>query len=343
MNYLAGFDIGGTKIAITLARLYNGTIELQKKRQLATPKGLPWQSSLELIANTFLEMLSESSLSLKDFQGIGISCGGPLDSKSGTILCPPNLPGWTNVPVTEYFSSLFHIPCFLQNDADACALAEWKFGAGRHTENMVFLTFGTGFGAGLILNGKLYSGASNLAGELGHCRASQARIGSYAPVGYGKAGSFEGFCSGGGIAELGRSMVLERFQQGLSTSFCPNLTDLPGLTAKTIGKAAEAGDPVAQEIYRLSGLCLGSALSVLVDLLNPEKIVIGSIYARCTQLLRQPALQVLEQEALARNREACQIVPAMLGESLGDVAALTVALSGNAQVLSIKIPGQPAI
>ena len=231
--------------------------------------------------------------------------------------------------MTEYFTSRFGVPCFLQNDADACAVAEWSFGAGRGCDNMVFLTFGTGFGAGLILGGRLYSGASNMAGEIGHCRCPQVDGQPYAPVGYGKAGSFEGFCSGGGIANLGKTVAIEHLQRGTPAGFCPTWEDLETITAKGLAEAASAGDPAALEIYRCSGRHLGAALALLVDLLNPDRIVIGSIYARSQQLLRESALEVLERETLSVNRGACQILPAQLGEHLGDVAALSVALLGR--------------
>ena len=133
---------------------------------------------------------------------IGISCGGPLDSKKGIIFSPPNLPGWDNVPITRILSDEFGVETALQNDANACALAEWLMGAERGHSNMIFLTFGTGMGAGLILNGRLYSGTNDLGGEVGHIRLAKT-----GPVGFGKAGSFEGFCSGGGIAQLAKSIV----------------------------------------------------------------------------------------------------------------------------------------
>jgi glucokinase len=114
---------------------------------------------------------------------VGISCGGPLDGKKGMVLSPPNLPGWDEFPVVRLVEEKTGIRAKLSNDADACALAEWKFGAGKGCKNMVFLTFGTGFGAGLILNGALYTGANNMAGEIGHIRLER-----FGPVGYGKVG-----------------------------------------------------------------------------------------------------------------------------------------------------------
>lgn len=327
MNYIAGFDIGGTKLAVTLACLRGDTLDVLEKEKLPTPQG-SWEPALALLEKTLRSLLEKRGLASHDLSGLGVSCGGPLDSQAGLILSPPNLPGWDRVPVTEYFSQRFETPCFLQNDADACAVAEWTFGAGKGCRNMVFLTSGTGFGAGLILNGQLYSGARNLAGELGHCRCPQVDGSPYAPVGYGKAGSFEGFCSGGGIAGLGRAVALERLQQGHPSKFCPTFQDLDTITALSIALAAETGDPDALEIYRCSGRHLGAALALLVDLLNPERIVLGSIYARSRDLLEGPAQEVLNREALSLNRDACRILPAQLGEHLGDAAALSVALLG---------------
>ena len=106
---------------------------------------------------------------------MGISCGGPLDASSGVILSPPNLPGWDNVKIVQMIEEKFGVPCGLQNDANACALAEWRFGAGKGTKNMIFLTFGTGMGAGLILDGKLYAGTNGMAGEIRDPSATEKR------------------------------------------------------------------------------------------------------------------------------------------------------------------------
>lgn len=139
----------------------------------------------------------------------GISCGGPLDSKTGVILSPPNLPGWDHIEITRHFTETLGVPARLINDANASALAEWKYGAGVGTQNMIFLTFGTGLGAGLVLNGALFEGTNGMAGEIGHMR-----LAAFGPSGYGKCGSFEGFCSGAGIAELARGFARETLQRG---------------------------------------------------------------------------------------------------------------------------------
>lgn len=315
-QWLLGFDVGGTKCAAILGRAEKDKVEVIEKTVFATAD-LP--DPYDCI-NTFIK---EAEKLLKKHpeahpDSLGISCGGPLDSAAGIIQSPPNLPGWDNVPICKILTDHFHIPVKLCNDADACALAEWRFGAGRGTKNMIFLTFGTGMGAGLILNGALYSGACGMAGECGHIRLAPE-----GPVGYGKQGSFEGFCSGGGIAQLGRMYARDH----LPLPWCRTEEDLPSITAKTIALAAAAGDKIAQDVMAESGRRLGYGLAILIDLLNPERIVIGSIFQRSEALLRPAMEQVLQQETLAQNRRICKIVPAELGDAVGDIAALSVAAS----------------
>ena len=209
----------------------------------------------------------------------------------------------------------------LQNDANACAVAEWKFGAGKDHNNVVFLTFGTGLGAGLILDGKLYSGTNDNAGEGGHIRLAPT-----GPVGYGKAGSFEGFCSGGGLAQLGYTIALEKVKEGIYPLYFKEGYAARDVTAKTIADAALLGDETALEVYRTCGEYLGRGLSIIIDILNPEVIVIGSIFARCQNLLWESAKNVIDKEALYLSSDCCKVVPAVLGEQIGDYAAIATAL-----------------
>lgn len=281
-----GLDIGGTKCAFLKGNLKG---EILFRKEVATQSYPAWETLL-------LELLPP--VNEKKPLAIGVSCGGPVNSKTGMILSPPNLPGWDEVPITGWLQSRYGVPAVLQNDADAGAMAEWRFGAGEGCENMVFLTFGTGFGAGLILNGRLYSGTNGMAGEIGHIRAAET-----GPVGYNKAGSFEGFCSGGGIAQLSG-----------------------GISAKEVVERAEKGDEQMEKVLFQSAVYLGRAVALLTDLLNPEKIVIGSIFARAEKWFREPMEQVFAEEALSHSRAVCQIVPAQLGDKIGDIAALSVAI-----------------
>lgn len=295
---ILGFDIGGTKSAVISGEKTPDGIKITDKIVFPTVvnSGVP----------EFIDFLCDEAEKLcKNPESIGISCGGPLDSKNGVIISPPNLPGWENTPICKIISDRFGCKVNLQNDANACAYAEWKFGAGKGTKNMIFLTFGTGLGAGLIIDGKLYSGTNDMAGEVGHIRLEKD-----GPIGFGKKGSAEGFCSGSGIRQLAEKTG--------SNAFSPS--------AKDVAKAANKGNETAKAIYENSGRHLGMLLSVLIDVLNPEKIVIGSIFARSENLLRPSMEAVIEKEALKTAASVCEIVPAKLNENIGDYAALATAI-----------------
>lgn len=312
---LLGFDIGGTKCAAVTALWDGENITILKKEKCPT--------DLTVTPEVMLDRLMGMADGILDGapDAIGISCGGPLDDRAGVILGPPNLPGWDHVEIVALVEAHYGVKAHLQNDANACAVAEWKFGAGRGTRNMAFLTFGTGLGAGLILDGRLYSGTNGNAGEVGHMRLSPD-----GPIGFGKRGSFEGFCSGGGIAQLGYIMAQEAIASGKSPSYFEAGMTECDVTAKTVGDAAEAGDETALAVYRTSGEYLGRGLAFMIDILNPERIVIGSIFARSRNLLWEAAKQEIEREALAPAAACCTVVPAELGEAIGDYAAIATAL-----------------
>jgi glucokinase len=179
---------------------------------------------------------------------------------------------------------------------------------------MVFLTLGTGLGAGIIANGGLYLGAGGDAGEIGHVRLSPT-----GPVGYHKAGSIEGWSSGGGIAQLAAQMLARPRRSS-------SLQAVENVTARDVGLAAQAGDAVARSILRRSGERLGQTLAMLLDVLNPQRIVLGGLAWRMGEPFMAPMRRVMEREALPQTLRACEVVPAALGEKIGDVAALCVAM-----------------
>jgi glucokinase len=318
-TYYLGIDIGGTKCAVIAG---TEKMDILEKEMFPTET----QKGPKYALDRLIESIGRITGKLTSYKLIaaGISCGGPLDSRKGIIQSPPNLPGWDNIEIVRLFSEILHVPVFLQNDANACALAEWTFGAGKGSENMIFLTFGTGMGAGIIIEGKLFSGTNDLAGEVGHIRLEND-----GPEAYGKKGSFEAFCSGTGIALLAREIVTDKIKAGISISFCPNLEEAGKLTARDIADAAFKGDKTAVEILEFSGRKLGKGLSVLIDILNPQIIVIGSIYARCRQFLEPPCMQVIKEEALRPSLSVCRIEPAALGDQIGDYASLSVAMTSR--------------
>lgn len=313
---IIGIDIGGTKCAVIKGNLgKNNEIEITGKIKIDT-KTIDPNSALKLFCEK-IDFLAKG----EKIDAIGVSCGGPLDEKRGVIMSPPNLPGWDNIEIKKFLEDKYGVNVMVRNDANACALAEWKFGAAKGFSNVIFLTFGTGMGAGLILDGRLYSGTNGMAGEVGHIRLSPD-----GPWGFGKNGSFEGFCSGGGIAKLGKAAAVEALKNGKTLSYCKSADDLEKISAKSIAESANQGFDDAKEIYRICAKKLGLGLSILIDILNPEIIVIGSVFKRAANLLKDEMENVLKNEALSYSLNVCKIVPAKFDENLGDLAALAAAL-----------------
>lgn len=309
-----GIDIGGTKCAVTAAKVVGDEITILEKESFPTPKNDP-----DGVLKRLYELLSP--MIIKQGEGkIGISCGGPLDEETGVVLGPPNLPGWDHVEIVRFFEEKTGYKAKLLNDANASALAEWRFGAGKGTKNMVFMTFGTGLGAGLVLNGKLYSGANGNAGEVGHVRMSPS-----GPVHYGKKGAWESFCSGSGIADLGRELVRKKPECALLKT----AGNEENITAKLIAELARKGDKDCRAIYRKSGRILGKGLAILIDVLNPETVVIGGVYMRSHDLLDPAMYKEIKKESLPYAAGVCRIKPALLSENIGDYAAISAAMEAE--------------
>ena len=320
MRPFIGIDIGGTKCAVTVAKV-DGGIRFVWKKRFPSEAEKGFEHMFALILGAVDAAISENRLDKAGIEAIGVSCGGPLDSKSGTVLCPPNLPGWENIPLAKLLSDKYLVPCFIMNDANACALAEWKLGAGRGCENMIFLTMGTGMGGGVIAEGRLLVGASDMAGEIGHLRLSED-----GPWGFGKNGSFEGWCSGGGIGRYAKSVTEEMAKTGRQPAWIRDGHSESDISAALIAEYAKRGDSDAQGIYARVGRMLGRGLSLLADAFNPEKIVIGSIFQRSGELLIPAMQEELKKECILFSLSALSVVPAELTDTLGDTAAVMVAL-----------------
>jgi glucokinase len=316
---LVGVDIGGTKTAVVLSSCPPTILE---RVVFPTAPENGYEHALQHILDAIREALLSQHLEVSDLASIGVSCGGPLDPVNGVIQSPPNLPSWNEVPIKSILERELNVKCLLENDANAGALAEYRFGAGRGTKNMAFLTMGTGLGAGLILNGQLYRGATYAAGEIGHVRLTRS-----GPSGYNKVGTAEGWASGAGMARAARGAIRRARASGEATilhSVRENNNN--NITAQDIWLAAQSGDAVAQRIVNTTGRRLGETMAILIDLLNPECIVVGGLATRMGGAILGPARTVVETEALPASVSACKIVAAGLGERVGDVAALCVAM-----------------
>ena len=299
MKGVIGIAIGGTKVAVSHA-FYDGNFKDIKKLTFPCSPDNP----MEVMVNIF-DAISKIN---REFHMISVICGGPLNIEKGIISSPPHLPGFKDFPIVKVLKDEYNCPVYLLNDADACALAEYKFGAGVGSKNMAYLTFGTGFGAGLILDGKLYTGNNGMAGEIGHVKLTDK-----GPIGYGKAGSVEGYCAGGNIPVWAKQMMVGR---------PTTLTIYEHLTTKDIVYEATKGDSVALDVLDSVAYRIGQSISILIDILNLDRVVIGGIYPRCEELLKDKVLQSVKENSIKQNCDACEIVASKLKEQIDEYSSL---------------------
>ena len=295
-----GIDVGGTKTAVVLGSARG---EIHQRKQFPTNAERGFEPVFQDITRNISEALVSAQGSVA---AISVSIGGPLEISRGVIKSPPNLPGWNDIPLKELLSKRFRMPVYVEHDGNAGALAEFYFGAGRGCRNIVFITMGTGFGAGIIVDERLYRGTSDAAGEIGHIRIAET-----GPECYGKAGSLEGYGSGTGIANLAHLMYPRVYPAVCSVA--------------DLYTAYKSGSVEAKAVFERAAVYLGRGFAILADILNPQRIILGGLALRIGDALVEPALRIFNEEALPQARDVCQIVPAQLGESIGDVASLCAA------------------
>lgn len=306
--YIVGVDIGGTKVACVLADA-EGHILARQWQPTRVQEG--WKAVVQQLFE-MTERVMEG-VSREQVRGIGISCGGPLDSQRGIVYSPPNLPGWDAVPIQQLFEERFELPARLENDANATALAEHRFGAGRGTRNMVFMTWGTGIGGGLILDGRLYHGTNDLAGEIGHTTV----LLDGPSCGCGKRGCLEALASGPSIARRARELADDSPE-----SLVWRRTSPEEVTAQHVVEAALEGDTFARFVLAEAATYMGIGIANVAQILNPERVVLGTIAVKAGDLVLEPLRRALEVHAWSRVREVLQVVPAELGDRAQDLAAV---------------------
>lgn len=302
---ILGLDIGGTKTVVVAG---DRAGRVWDRAEFATRANRGVESILAELNEHVLAMRRRALEAGRGVAVVSVSIGGPLEIEAGIVHSPPNLPGWDAIPLKSLLEQTTGLPVYIEHDGNAGALAEWYFGAARGARNVIFLTMGTGFGGGLILNGELHRGTCDLAGEVGHLRIAED-----GPNAFGKSGSWEGLCGGAGIARLAAMRFPDRWCAGR-------------VTAHDLANLAREGDVEALAVLTEVGRHLGRGLAILLDVLNPEVIVIGSLAVRLGELVLGPAREIAEREALPGAVAACQIVPAQLGERFGDTAALCAAI-----------------
>jgi glucokinase len=289
--------------------------EILQRLEWPTQAERPFDEIFPQLVERIQGAIAKASQEGREPVAISVSIGGPLRIAEGFIINPPHLPGWENTPLKARLAEAFPgLPVFVEHDGNAGALAEFHFGVGRsraHLRQLIFLTFGTGLGAGLIVNGQILRGASDTAGEVGHWRLAED-----GPVGFGKRGSWESFASGAGLVQLAAQMFPARWTEQSPIA--------------SLVTAMVENDGEALKVAEAAGTWMGRGLALLIDALNPQIIVFGSLGVVLGERIFAPARRVIAAETLPEAAAACELLPSVLGKQIGDVAALMAALTDPA-------------
>jgi glucokinase len=314
-------DLGGTKIITAI--ISNSSQVIAKEYQLTLADEGP-QSVIERMFSAIDHILSLRNMNSSQLASISIAAAGAIDSDKGLITSSPNLPGWHDVPLRDIVKEKYGVNTFLINDASAAALGEHRLGAGRGVSNLIYLTVSTGIGGGIIINDKLYSGQCGGAGEIGHMT-----IDVNGPrCNCGNIGCFEVLASGTAVAKE----AIRRIRQGERSSLIEIVAGkIENITAEKVEMAARGGDSLALEVISRVSDYLGIGMVNLVNIFNPEMIIVGGGMSKMGDLLLNPARQVVRERAFQLSAQAVRIVPAQLGENAGVLGAAIFAFEQEAE------------
>jgi glucokinase len=307
-------DLGATKI-FTMVTLPDGREVGSDNRPTLADLGP--RTVIDRIADSVRASLAAAGASESELAAVAVAAPGTIDHERGIVRDPPNLPGWGAVPIVEALRDAFRVPVVLENDANAAALGEHAFGAGRDFRHMIFITVSSGVGGGIIIDGRLYRGATGAAGEVGHMVLDETGP----TCGCGRRGCLEALASGTAIAARAAALVAE----GKSPALARLARHSSPLTAEHVVRAAAEGDAVARKIIEEAGHYLGLGLVNLVHVFNPHGIVIGGGVSRAGDLILKPTREVVRQRCFALSQQGLQIVQGVLGDragALGAIAAL---------------------
>ena len=308
-KYRIGVDVGGTNVKLALVDL-NGKIVYSNTTP--TRADLGYEHSITNIQNAIEELMKETNTNKETIEAIGFGFPGQIDYKEGVVRLLPNMPGWVEVPVAKIMQDKFGIQTKLDNDVRVATLGELKYGAGKGCQNLVCITVGTGIGSGLVFNGKLIRGANNAAGEIGHIKLSMHD----GPIcGCGDYGCFEAYASGPAIVAEAKEYI----KGGKSSKFKELATE--ELSPYIIAQAALQGDVVAKRIFTKMGEIIGFGLTSVINLLNPEKVIIGGGVADAGDILFNPIRETVAKRAMPIQGGNVKIVPAELGNTAGVIGA----------------------
>jgi len=316
MRKIVGIDIGGTKISCLLATKNGQPLD---EKTIPTFKGKMAHKSIRELLKTVEFLLKQNKVPLKDIQGIGVALPGPVNPQKGTVPWSPNMPGWKGRPLSKILRNKFRVPVFMDNDANAAAMGEKLFGAGRKVGNLIYVTVSTGVGGGIVLNGKVHRGASFCGGEIGHM--------TVVPGGNrcqcGKSGCLEAYSSGTAIALAAKKRLrnLRSFSDFRNAFRSPDL-----ITGEVVFEAAKFGDVTARKVFAEAGKFLGVGLANLVNVLNPEMIVLGGSVMKARAYFWKAMMGALRENSWPMALSACEIRLTALGSYVGNLGAAALVL-----------------
>jgi glucokinase-like ROK family protein len=314
-GHVIGIDMGASHISIILTDFGASVIdEIEVPFSVADGPELCFKQADSLINS----VLKKNNLDLGDLSAIGLGVPGPIDSEAGMVYAPPIMPGWDGYPIQKSLEKKWGLPVSLNNDAELGALGEWAYGVGRGENYLAYIKVGNGIGSGLLLNGQIYRGATGSAGEIGHLTLEEN-----GPVcDCGNSGCLEALAGGKAIARQAREAI-RNGQRTLLASMGP----IESLTARDVTLAARRGDLVAQKIITSAGRYLGIAIAGLVNLFNPQTIVVGGGVAQVGDLLLQPIRETVSQRSLKASARTVKINTATLRRRSSGMGAIVQALS----------------
>jgi glucokinase len=317
-RWIVGVDLGGTNIVVGLVPIGGGDVLGLRTLPTESVRGAKFvvDRIVHMVNDAIDEVVAAHGTTRDAVAGVGIGSPGPLDRKTGTVINTPNL-GWRNFPLRDLISNAVKLPATLDNDANCATYGEWWLGAGRGTQTLVGFTLGTGIGGGIVLNGEIYHGCSDVAGEIGHMtidsNGRKCKCGNY--------GCLEQYASGPAIAaraiegiEAGAETMLEQMVDG----------QMNDITAATVYEAAVLGDPYAMEVVKDTAKFLGAGVASIINILNPEMVVIAGGVTRAGDHLFVPLIAEVRRRAFRSAQEHCRIVPAELPGTAGVVGAAAV-------------------
>lgn len=314
---IVGIDLGGTSVKTAMVSWDKQV--LAKDSRPTNAKGGP-DAVMDAIESSVRDLLAQSDLTPEQVMAVGIGAPGPMDWRTGVVYSPPNLPGWSNVPLADIMRERLGVPCYVENDANVACYGEYWLGAGQGTQNMALLTLGTGVGGGVVVFNMLLRGEDGTAAELGHLKVQRdGRL-----CGCGSRGCLEQYGSVTGMV-LTAKEGLSAGRKSVLTEHCGG--DLEQLTGKLISDAALAGDEFARWVIEDTATWLGLGIASIINYQNPEKVVLCGGMIAAGDMLLDPIRKTARENAFEVPAKRCQIVLAGLGSDSGVLGAAGCALS----------------